>query len=128
MLDILALGAYISIFSYILFSLKKDSSEFLWEIEASYPKKLIIAGLLTAITVAFHLAPVFLPGVGLALSPLSTLLIIVGVLIFKERALLIFLAAVIMLLFTNIKESVIFLLTTGPLGFTVALIGLDRKK
>jgi len=75
-----------------------------------------IGGILTAIAVLFQSAPVFLPTIGLVLSPLSTLPIAIAA---------VFSSALILVL-VNVQETIILLFTTGLLGIFIGTL-LYRK-
>lgn len=76
-------------------------------------------GILTALSVLFHSAPVFLPGIGLALSPFATLSIALAAVASTYSGVIAWFASAIILLLISPQEAVIFLLTTGPLGLVL---------
>lgn len=80
-----------------------------------------IGGIFTALAVLFQSSPVFLPGIGLILSPFATLPIALAALVSAYSGILAFLVSGFILLLINPQEAVIFLLTTGPLGLTLGL-------
>ncbi|NLK00708.1 MAG: hypothetical protein GX318_05660 [Clostridia bacterium] len=122
MLNAISTIGYFFLLGYTIFLLKKHRKEFLTrEQSESRGKWIAYAGLLAALAVILQSSPVFLPVVGLALSPLSSLPVIIGTLLFADRVLPMFLAAAALLFLVNVQEAVIFLLTTGPLGLTAAL-------
>lgn len=126
MLNALPIIGYLFLIRYTFLVLKKNKGKLLTEDQPGTGSKWItLAGLLTAITVILHAAPVFLPVVGLALSPLSSLPVIIGALLFADRVLPMFLAAAALLLLINVQEAIIFLLATGPLGLTAALVAVS---
>lgn len=85
-----------------------------------------IGGLLTTVTVLFQSAPVFLPAIGLALSPFSTLPVaIAAVFNISLGFSVLFLSSLILVLF-NIQEAIILLFTTGALGIVIGTL-LYRK-
>ncbi len=126
MLNTFFIMGYLFLLYYTFSILKKNKGELLTEdqpgITGMDSKWITLAGLLTAIAVILHAAPTFLPVVGLALSPLSSVPIIIGALLFADRVLPMFLAVVALLLLINVQEAIIFLLATGPLGLTVTLV------
>ncbi len=85
-----------------------------------------VGGVLTTLTVLFQSAPVFLPGIGLALSPLSTLPVAVAAAsdIFLGTA--VFFSSAVLLFLVSTQESIILLLTTGLLGIVTGTL-LYRK-
>jgi hypothetical protein len=81
-----------------------------------------IGGLLTTITVLLQAAPVFLPAIGLALSPFSTLPVaIASVLNISLGFAVLFLSSMILITF-NIQEALILLFTTGVLGIVIGTL------
>lgn len=85
-----------------------------------------IGGLLTTITVLLQAAPVFLPAIGLALSPFSTLPIaIASVFNISIGFAVLFLSSIILITF-NIQEAIILIFTTGILGIMIGTL-LYRK-
>ena len=85
-----------------------------------------IGGILTTITVLLQSAPVFLPAIGLALSPFSTLPVaIASVFNITLGLAVLFLSSIILITF-NIQEAIILLFTTGLLGIFIGMF-LYRK-
>lgn len=80
----------------------------------------------TAIAVLFQSAPIFLPGIGLALSPLSTLPIAIAAISNIFLGLLVFISSAFILSIVSIQETIIFLFTTGILGIMMGTL-LYRK-
>lgn len=76
-------------------------------------------GILTAIAVLFQSSPIFLPGIGLLLSPLATLPIAMGAIISTGLGVTALYSATLVLLFISPQEAVIFLFTTGLLGIVL---------
>ena len=125
MLNVISIAGYLFLIYYTFLILKKNKGKLLTEDQPGTGSKWItLAGLLTAITVILHAAPTFLPVVGLALSPLSSMPVLIGALLFADRVLPMFLAAAALLFLINVQEAIIFLLATGPLGLTAALIAV----
>jgi ABC-type branched-subunit amino acid transport system ATPase component len=82
MLNVISIAGYLFLIYYTFLILKKNKGKLLTEDQPGTGSKWItLAGLLTAITVILHAAPTFLPVVGLALSPLSSLPVIIGALL-----------------------------------------------
>lgn len=79
-------------------------------------KFISIGGILTSISVLFQSAPVFLPVIGLALSPFSTLPIILAAAYDISCGILILFSSALILVFISPQEAVILILTTGLLG------------
>ena len=78
-----------------------------------------IGGILTTLAVLFQSAPVFLPTVGMALSPFSTLPIAIAAYFSSSLGILVLLSSAFILLFISIEETLILLFTTGLLGLIV---------
>lgn len=85
-----------------------------------------IGGVLTTLTVLFQSAPVFLPGIGLALSPLSTLPVAIAAASDILLGAAVFFSSAVLLAVVSTQESVILLLTTGLLGIVTGTL-LYRK-
>ena len=127
MLNILALGGYLGLLVYTFLLLKKSRSELRAITQfRNYSREITTASLLAALAALLHAAPVYLPLVGMALSPLSSIPIIIGVLLFADGALAMFLAAALLLFFINVEEAMIFSLATGPLGLATALAAIPN--
>lgn len=84
-----------------------------------------IGGLLTTIAVIFQSSPVFLPIIGLALSPFSTLPIAFAAYFNITLGITVLFTSVFILIFISIQEALILLFTTGLLGL---IIGSLYKK
>ena len=74
-----------------------------------------LGGILTSITVILQSAPVFLPIIGLILSPFSTLPVALAALINVYLGLGVFTSSLFILLIVSIQEGAIFLFATGIL-------------
>ncbi|WP_066718559.1 hypothetical protein [Clostridium sp. Marseille-P299] len=85
-----------------------------------------IGAILVALTVIFQSAPVFLPSIGLALSPFSTLPIAIAAVINISLGFLVFFASVLILVIVSVEETIILLFTTGVLGIVIGTL-LYRK-
>ena len=85
-----------------------------------------IGGLLTTVAVLFQSAPVFLPVIGLALSPLSTLPIAIAAVINISLGFTVFFSSALILAIVSVQETIILLFTTGLLGIVIGLL-LYRK-
>lgn len=85
-------------------------------------RSVCIGGILTALAVLFQSAPALLPGVGLALSPLSTLPIAMAAAINMALGLTVFFSSALILTFVSMQESIILLFTTGLLGITIGIL------
>ncbi|NLK07510.1 MAG: hypothetical protein GX316_02285 [Firmicutes bacterium] len=116
---VLIFGTYLGLLGYIFAVLTRTNRATPIE-RHSQNRGLAVASLLAASAAILQAAPVYLPGVGMALSPLSSIPIIVGTLLFREMALPMFLTSGALLFIASLEEAVIFLLATGPLGVSVA--------
>ncbi|CUH92096.1 hypothetical protein [Herbinix luporum] len=85
-----------------------------------------LGGILTSITVILQSAPVFLPIIGLILSPFSTLPVALAALINVYLGLGVFTSSLFILLIVSIQEGAIFLFATGILGIVLGSL-LFRK-
>ncbi len=83
-------------------------------------------GILTTMTVLFQSAPVFLPAIGLALSPLSTLPIAIAAVSNISLGLTVFFSSALILVIVSTQEALILLFTTGLLGIVIGTL-LYRK-
>lgn len=75
-----------------------------------------LGGILTAMTVLLQATPVFLPVIGLMLSPFSTLPVAMAALINNYLGVGVFLSSLLILIVVSIQEAAILLFTTGMLG------------
>lgn len=85
-----------------------------------------IGGILTTIAVIFQSAPIFLPAIGLMLSPLSTLPIALAAYFNISLGITVLFSSVLILVFISIQEALIFLFTTGLLGIVVGFLYKKR--
>ncbi len=85
-----------------------------------------LGGILTAVTVLFQSAPVFLPVIGMTLSPLSTLPIAIAAVTNISLGLTVFITSAVILTFISMEETMILLFTTGLLGIVIGTL-LYRK-
>ena len=85
-----------------------------------------VGGILTTLAVIFQSAPVFLPAIGLFLSPLSTIPIAIATISNIPLGITVFFSSVLILTIINIQESIILLFTTGLLGIIMGTL-LFRK-
>ncbi|WP_242865935.1 hypothetical protein [Desnuesiella massiliensis] len=85
-----------------------------------------IGGILTTIAVLFQSAPVFLPAIGLALSPLSTLPIAIAAVSNISLGFAVFFSSALILVIVSAQETIILLFTTGLLGIVMGTL-LYRK-
>jgi hypothetical protein len=85
-----------------------------------------IGGILTTIAVLFQSAPVFLPAIGLALSPLSTLPIAIAAVSNISLGITVFFSSALILVIVSTQETIILLFTTGLLGIVIGIL-LYRK-
>ncbi len=128
MIKIIGFSGYLSLLVYTFDLLKKHRGRILATFEImTNNKRLTVGGVLVALAALLHAAPVFLPGLGLALSPLSSIPILIGAMLFADQVLAIFVATTCLLFFINAKEATIFLLATGPLGLSAALATISGR-
>jgi hypothetical protein len=85
-----------------------------------------IGGILTTVAVLFQSAPVFLPAIGLSLSPLSTLPIAIAAVSNISLGFTAFFSSALILAIVSVQESIILLFTTGLLGVVIGTL-LYRK-
>ncbi|MDF2904979.1 MAG: hypothetical protein K0R34_300 [Herbinix sp.] len=85
-----------------------------------------VGGILTAITVLFQSAPVFLPGIGMAFSPFSTLPIAIATVMSLFLGILVLFASTLIILMVSAQEAMILIFATGILGFVLGA-ALYRK-
>lgn len=85
-----------------------------------------IGGISTTMAVLFQSAPVFLPAIGLALSPLSTLPIAIAAVSNISLGLTVFFSSALILIIVSTQETLILLFTTGLLGIVIGTL-LYRK-
>lgn len=85
-----------------------------------------LGGILTSITVVFQSAPAFLPSIGLFLSPLSILPVILAAVLEIPMGIAVLFSSALIIFVISPQESVILLLTTGPLGIAIGSL-LFRK-
>ncbi|WHH60164.1 hypothetical protein [Petroclostridium sp. X23] len=97
-------------------------------ISERYSKRTASLGIMTALAVIFQESPVFLPVAGLMLSPLSSLPIAIGTLLYLEDAILMFLGTAALVSAIHIEEAIIFIFTTGPIGLTLSLVVMSYNR
>lgn len=85
-----------------------------------------VGGILTTLAVLFQSSPIFLPAIGLFLSPLSTLPIAIAAVSSIPLGFAVFFSSVLILTMISIQESIILLFTTGLLGIVMGAL-LFRK-
>lgn len=85
-----------------------------------------MGGAFTAITVLLQAAPVFLPAIGMVVSPFSTLPVAIAAGINIYLGIAVLTASVLLLFFVSLQEAVILLFTTGMLGVFLGIF-LERK-
>lgn len=81
-----------------------------------------VGGVLTTLAVLFQSSPVFLPAVGLFLSPLSTLPIAIAAISNIPLGLTVFFSSALVLTLISIQEATILLFTTGLLGVIIGTL------
>ncbi len=92
----------------------------------SISRFICIGGILTALAVLFQSAPIFLPAIGLFLSPLSTLPIAIAAASNIPLGFTVFFSSVLILAIISMQELLILLFTTGLLGIVIGTL-LFRK-
>lgn len=85
-----------------------------------------IGGMLTALAILFQAAPVFLPAIGLVLSPLSTLPIAIAATLNILLGFSVLFSSAIILTIISVQEALILLFTTGLLGIVIGAF-LNKK-
>jgi hypothetical protein len=90
-------------------------------------KLIAVMGLLMALSVLFQCSPVFYPGVGLIISPLSSLPVSLGSILFPQGATAIVIGSFILISFISMEEAMIFALATGAVGIAVSAVILSKK-
>ena len=81
-----------------------------------------VGGMLTALTVLFQAAPVFLPAIGLVLSPFSTLPIVIAAASNILLGVSVLFSSAIILTLVSVQETLILLFTTGLLGIVMGAL------
>lgn len=79
-----------------------------------------LGGILSAVTVILQAAPVYLPALGLTLSPVSTLPVALATGINAYLGLMVLIASTLILIMVSIQEAMIFLFTIGLIGLILA--------
>jgi hypothetical protein len=85
-----------------------------------------LGGVLTALAVILQSAPVWMPGVGLALSPLSTAPVAVAACVSPIAGIAVLVCSAAILLGIDLQEALIFVFGTGILGFVLGLLNSKR--
>ncbi|MDF2686991.1 MAG: hypothetical protein K0S55_2174 [Clostridia bacterium] len=80
---------------------------------------------ITGLAVIFQASPVFLPAIGLLISPFSTLPVMLAAMYSIYSGILSFICGGIILFFISPQEAIIFLFTTGLLGL---ILGITLKR
>lgn len=88
----------------------------------SIGKFISIGSILTTLTVLFQSAPLYLPILGLALSPLSSLPIAIAAVINVSLGLTVFFSSIFLMIIFSIEETLILCFTTGLLGFAMGIL------
>lgn len=94
--------------------------------KGSISRRICNGAILTALTVLFQAAPIFLPVIGLTLSPFSTLPIAIATFSNLFLGITVLISSVFLLAFISIEETLILLFTTGLLGIVIGAL-LYRK-
>lgn len=85
-------------------------------------------GILTVSTVIFQSMPVFIPGVGLFISPFSTLPIAIACYINQTLGFMVLLASFLILNMVHFQEAFLLVFTTGLLGITLGINYKNNSK
>lgn len=85
-----------------------------------------LGGILAAITVILQSAPVYLPVIGLVLSPLSTLPIAMATVINAYLGIMVLISSSLILIIVSIQEALILLFATGLIGLILG--GLIHRR
>lgn len=93
--------------------------------KTSVTKHISRGGILTALTVLLQSAPLYLPLIGLILSPLSTLSLAIASAFNPLLGIIVFLSSGLLLLLISLEETLIFVFSTGILGL---MLGLFNNK
>ena len=89
-------------------------------------KFISFGSILTAFTLLFQAAPLYLPAIGMVLSPFSTLPIAIASVYNVSLGITVFISSVLLLLLFSIQEATILLFTTGLLGIVMGAL-VNRK-
>lgn len=79
-------------------------------------------GILTAFTVILQSAPIYLPTIGLALSPISTLPVALAAVINIYLGIMVLISSALILIIVSIQEMMIFLFATGLIGLILGVL------
>lgn len=93
--------------------IKHDSSEF------SSTAKLLLTAILSSFAAIFQSAGGFMPGIGFAVSPLTTLPIFLATILSVKFGILAYIVTILLLLLIQPSELFIFPFTTGILGLAL---------
>lgn len=93
----------------------------------SISRFICIGGILTTVAILFQSAPVFLPAIGLAISPLSTLPIAIAAASNISLGFTVFFSSALILAIISAQEAIILIFTTGLLGIVIGTL-LYRKR
>lgn len=85
-----------------------------------------IGGILTTIAAIFQSAPIFLPAIGMILSPFSTLPIALAAYFNISLGITVLFSSFLILTFFSLQEAFILLFTTGLLGIMVGFLYKKR--
>lgn len=101
--------------------------EVVWLKKSDMVQLISLGGLLTALTVLLQSAPVYLPTIGMALSPLSTLPIALAAVWNIYLGIGVMISSAFILFIINPQETVILLFTTGLLGILLGTLLFRRR-
>ena len=91
-------------------------------------KRLVLATILAVFSAILQAAGGLLPGIGFLISPFSTLTVLLAVLLSFRYGLLSYLLTILLLVFIEPGELLVFPFTTGLLGLTLGWTLLTFKK
>ncbi len=97
-----------------------------WEKNKTKINFIVEGGMFIALAVIFQSAPVFLPLLGMALSPFATLPIVLAAIRNASLGLTVYVGSSLILSLISLEESMIFVFTTGILGLVIGIL-LYRK-
>lgn len=84
-------------------------------------------GILTAFTVILQSAPIYLPTIGLVLSPISSLPVALAAVINIYLGLMVLISSALLLLLVSVQEMMIFIFATGLIGLMLGIFIFRRS-
>lgn len=89
-------------------------------------KSMTIGALFSIISTLFQTAPIYLPVIGLILSPFSTLPIIIAGISSFYLALSVYFCSAFLILIISLEEALIFIFATGLIGIAISIF-INKK-